>query len=60
MDCAAAKVLDWATNEYFIHAIKSGEMILPYTDEEYVPELKDSADYWAINYYTRHMASGRT
>ena len=60
MDCTAAKVLDWATNEYFIHAIKTGEMILPYTDEEYVPELKDSADYWAINYYTRHMASGRT
>jgi beta-glucosidase len=60
MDRCAAKVLDWATNEYFIRALTTGEMILPYTEEEYLPELKDSFDYWAINYYTRHMASART
>lgn len=60
MDRCTAKVLDWAQNEYFIHAIKTGELILPYTDSETVPEVKDSVDYWAINYYTRHMASSRT
>ncbi len=60
MDRCAAKLLDWAQNEYFIHAIKTGELILPHTDAEYVPEVKDSVDYWAVNYYTRHMASART
>jgi beta-glucosidase len=60
LDRCAAKVLDWATNEYFIRALTTGEMILPYTEEEFLPELKGSADYWAINYYTRHMASART
>ncbi len=59
-DRTAAKVLDWATNGYFIHAMETGEMVLPYTEGESLPELKNSLDYWAINYYTRHMASART
>ncbi|MBO5201191.1 MAG: glycoside hydrolase family 1 protein [Lentisphaeria bacterium] len=59
-DRIAAKTLDWATNGYFIHALETGELVLPYTEAEFVPELKDALDYWAINYYTRHMASGRT
>lgn len=58
-DCAA-KMLDWATNGYFIHALETGEMVLPHTDGEYLPELKNSFDYWALNYYTRHMAGART
>lgn len=60
MDRAAAKVLDWSTNEYMIHAFETGEMVLPYTEAEFCPELKGAFDYWALNYYTRHMASGRT
>lgn len=59
MDRAAAKVLDWCQNEFFIHAIKTGEMVLPYADAESSDEVKGSLDYWAINYYTRHMASAR-
>ncbi len=59
-DRIAAKNLDWVTNGYFIHALETGEMVLPYMDSETVPEIKNSFDYWAINYYTRHMASGRT
>lgn len=60
MDRAAAKVLDWCQNEFFIHAIKTGELVLPYTDAESCAEVKGSIDYWAVNYYTRHMASART
>ncbi len=59
-DRIAAKMLDWATTGYFIHAIETGELLLPHTDAEYIPEVKDSLDYWAVNYYTRHMASART
>lgn len=59
-DRCAAKMLDWGTNGYFIHAMETGEMVLPYMDGEYVPEVKDSLDYWALNYYTRHMASARS
>jgi len=59
-DCTAAKMMDWATNGFFIHAIETGELVLPHMDGEYIPEVKDSLDYWAINYYTRHMVSGRT
>ncbi|MCG3146632.1 MAG: Beta-glucosidase A [Verrucomicrobiae bacterium] len=60
MDRAAAKVLDWCQNEFFIHAIQTGELVLPYTDAESSAEVKGSIDYWAVNYYTRHMASART
>lgn len=60
LDCLAARVRDWTTNEYFIHAMTTGEMLLPYMDGEYIPELKDSLDYWAITYYTRHFASAKT
>lgn len=59
-DRCAAKMLDWSTNGYFIHAMETGELVLPHLEGETVPEVKDSLDYWAINYYTRHMASGRT
>ncbi len=59
-DRIAAKNLDWVTNGYFIHAMETGELVLPYMESETVPEIKNSFDYWAINYYTRHMASGRT
>lgn len=60
MDRAAAKVLDWCQNEFFIHAVKTGEMVLPYNDGESCDEVRGSIDYWAVNYYTRHMASART
>ena len=60
MDTLAAAVRDWMTNEFFIRAIATGEMLLPYTDGECIPELKDSLDYWALNYYTRHIATAQT
>ena len=59
-DVNSSKMLDWSTNGYFIHALESGELVLPYTDSEYIPELKNAFDYWAVNYYTRHMTSART
>lgn len=59
LDRRAADLNDWCTNEFFIRAMTTGEMLLPYTDGEYVPELKDSFDFWAITYYTRHFACAK-
>ena len=49
-DQCAAKLLDWQTNGFFIHAMETGELLLPYTAGVYIPEVKDSFDFWGINY----------
>lgn len=59
LDVAAANLSNWATNEYFFHAVRTGEIILPQTDAEYVPELKNSCDFWALNYYHRRQVDSR-
>ncbi|MDR0931915.1 MAG: family 1 glycosylhydrolase, partial [Victivallales bacterium] len=50
---------DWLSNEFFFHAIRTGEIVLPFRDGEFVSELKDSLDYWAINYYCKRIISAR-
>jgi len=50
---------EWLCNDFFFHAIRTGEVVLPYRDGEEIPGLKGSADYWALNYYTRHFVSAR-
>lgn len=54
-----AELDDWLCNEFFFHAIRTGEIVFPYQDVETVPELKNSIDYWAINYYCRRIISAR-
>lgn len=54
-----AELDDWKVNEFFFHAIRTGEIVLPYSDGESVPEVKDSVDYWAVNYYCRNLISAR-
>lgn len=41
------------------HAIRTGELILPNTDSEYFPEVKNTADFWSINCYTRELIDSR-
>ncbi len=60
LDVCAASLKDWCTNEFFIRAMTTGEMLLPYTGGEYLPELKNSFDYWGLTYYTRHFVSAKT
>ena len=60
MDIALASYLDWTDNEFFFHAIRTGEIVLPFHDMEYMPELKGASDFWGINFYTRAIIDSRT
>ena len=51
--------MDFVTNEFFFHAIRTGELVFPNQDAELAPEVKGTADFWAVNYYTRHMVDAR-
>ncbi len=59
-DQALLAMEDWILNGFFYHALRTGELVYPYTKAEYFPELKDSFDFWAINYYTRNEISSRS
>lgn len=59
-DKAHAAMEDWILNGFFYHALRTGELVIPRYEAETFPELKDSFDFWAINYYTRHEVSSRT
>jgi beta-glucosidase len=59
LDIAAAHLSNWVTNDYFFHAVRTGEIVLPQMDVEYMPELKNSCDFWALNYYHRRKVDSR-
>ncbi len=58
-DRALADHLDVMTNRFFFHAIRTGELVCPYTASETAPEVKGTCDYWAVNWYTRSLADAR-
>lgn len=59
MDQTMASLVDWVTNEFFFHAVRTGEIVLPYREMEYLPELKGASDRWMINYYHRAPIDAR-
>ncbi|OKY75154.1 MAG: hypothetical protein BM485_09250 [Desulfobulbaceae bacterium DB1] len=50
---------DFATNEFFFHALRTGELVYPGVDAEYDAEVKGALDFWSVNYYTRNMVDAR-
>ena len=50
---------DMCFNEYFFHAVRTGEIVYPYRDVIYNKEVKDCVDYWAINTYVRQIVDSR-
>jgi len=60
LDQIACGLDDWMQNEFFFHAIRTGEFVYPFFDAKYDAEIKGSVDFWAVNQYTRHMADART
>ena len=59
LDRQLAERADWTTNEFFFHALRTGELVFPGADAEYDPEVRGALDCWAINYYTRRLIDGR-
>ncbi len=58
-DRIMAEYIDYQENEFFIHAIKTGEIVMPFYDAIYMPELKDTCDFWALNTYVRQFINSR-
>lgn len=58
-DKVMADYIDYIENEFFIHAIKTGEIVMPFHDAIYMPELKGTCDFWALNTYIRQMINSR-
>lgn len=58
-DNAAAEMMDCQCNEFFFHAIRTGEVVVPGYGSYYDKDIKNTADYWAINIYTRTMIDSR-
>lgn len=59
LDRAMTELQDWRDNEFFFHAVRTGEIAYPFRDAEYDAEVRGSSDFWSVNYYTRHMVDGR-
>jgi beta-glucosidase len=58
-DRVMADYKDLCEHEFFFHAMRTGEIVFPHRDAEYSAEAKGAVDYWAVNYYTRHMVDAR-
>ena len=58
-DKIMADYIDYIENEFFIHAIKTGEIVMLFHDAIYMPKLKNTCDFWALNTYIRQMINSR-
>lgn len=47
-DRIMADYIDYMENEFFLHAIRTGEIVVPFHDTIVLPELKDTCDFWAV------------
>lgn len=58
-DRIMADYIDYIENEFFIHAINTGEIVMPFHDAILIPEVKDTCDFWALNTYIRQFINSR-
>ena len=58
-DRAAAAGLDVLSNEWVLHAVRTGEIVHPGVHGEFCPWVKDAIDWWGLNYYRRHLVDSR-
>ena len=50
---------DWQDNEFFFHAIRTGEIVYPGKDAYFCKDIKGTCDYWSVNCYVRDMIDSR-
>ncbi len=58
-DLAIQNYYDVILHEFFLHAIRTGELVLPHRDAIYDKEIKGSCDFWAVNSYRRRIIDTR-
>lgn len=58
-DRAVQAYKDAVNHEFFFHAIRTGELVLPSKDAVIDKTIKDTCDFWSINLYTREMVDTR-
>jgi beta-glucosidase len=59
LDRRMTDFVDFITHEFFFHALRTGELVYPGLNGEFDPDVKGTLDFWAVNYYTRHMVDAR-
>lgn len=50
---------DIINHEFFFHAMRTGELVLPHKDGVFDKELKNTVDFWSVNLYTRDIVDSR-
>ena len=58
-DRAMTEYNDLCNNEFFFHAIRTGEILYPKRDGAYDELVKGAADFWSVNTYVRDMVDAR-
>ena len=58
-DNAMSNLRDLCDNEFFFHAIRTGELVYPNHDGYIDPDMKNAADYWSVNTYVRQPIDAR-
>lgn len=58
-DKAIEQYHDAFCNEFFFHAIRTGELVMDGIDAVYDKDIKNSVDFWAVNLYDRKMRDAR-
>lgn len=59
MDIASAAYHDAEDNEFFFHAMRTGEVTQIGADGFISPDVKGTVDFWSINQYTRSLCDSR-
>ena len=58
-DRTLADYNDLCNHEFFFHAMRTGEILYPFRDGAYEPEVKGTVDYWSVNTYVRDLVDAR-
>ena len=58
-DMAAQEWFDVLNHEFFFHAMRTGELVVPGVGGIYDRDMKDTSDFWSVNLYTRDILDTR-
>ena len=56
-DVAVAAMWDYIFNAIILHALRTGQVLPPFGSGRVWPELRESCDFFGLNYYTRERVA---